>query len=101
MQQFLQDQPGGQNLFAFTQKVPARQGRRFESCPRYHSRLGAVFKLLGVLVLAYALYAAVAGEVLAKDGWRGRCVRRADSAGYFWTVVIIYAGLGVALLTVF
>jgi len=60
-----------------------------------------MFKALGVLVLAYTGYAIAAGEVYAKSAWRGRVVSRADSAGYFWTVVVVYALLGGALLTVF
>ena len=60
-----------------------------------------MFKALGVLVVAYALYAAVKGEVYAKSGPWGRTVSREDSPEYFWVVVAIYAGLGVALLTIF
>jgi hypothetical protein len=60
-----------------------------------------MFKLLGVLVLAYAGYAVAAGEVYAKAGWAGRVVARTNCAADFWTIVTIYACLGVALLTVF
>jgi hypothetical protein len=60
-----------------------------------------MFEALGVLVGAYALYAAVKGEVYAKSGPWGRTVSREDSPEYFWVVVLIYAGLGVALLTIF
>lgn len=60
-----------------------------------------MFKALGVLVGAYALYAAVKGEVYAKSGPWGRTVSREDSPEYFWVVVAIYAGLGLALMTVF
>jgi threonine/homoserine/homoserine lactone efflux protein len=60
-----------------------------------------VFKLLGVLVLLYVAYAAARGEVFAKAGASGRTVSRAESPQYFWVVVAIYAGLGIALLTVF
>lgn len=60
-----------------------------------------MFKALGILVLLYAGYAAAAGEVYAKAGWRGRQVSRADNAGYFWAVLICYLLLGGALLTVF
>lgn len=41
------------------------------------------------------------GEVYAKSGVRGRVVSRADSPEYFWVVIVIYAGLSVALITVF
>ena len=60
-----------------------------------------MFKALGVLVGAYALYAAVKGEVYAKSGPWGRTVSREDSPEYFWVVIAIYAGLGVALVTIF
>lgn len=60
-----------------------------------------MFRMLGIVVLGYVVYAIVLGEVYAKAGWRGRRVSRADSAGDFWIVVGIYAALGVALLTVF
>lgn len=60
-----------------------------------------MFKLLGVLVLAYDLWAISAGEVWAKSGPSARLVTRLESPRYFWTVIIIYAGLGIALLTIF
>jgi hypothetical protein len=60
-----------------------------------------MFKVLGVIVALYALYAACAGKVYAKSGVSGRWVSRATSPGYFWTIITIYAGLAVALITVF
>lgn len=60
-----------------------------------------MFRVLGVAVLAYSVYAISTGEVYAKSGWRGRTVSRAQSPEYFWIVVVIYIGLGIALLTVF
>ena len=60
-----------------------------------------MFKALGILVGAYALYAAVKGEVYAKSGPWGRTVSRERSPEYFWTVIAVYAGLGLALTTVF
>ena len=59
-----------------------------------------MFKALGVLVGAYGLYAAVKGEVYAKSGPWGRTVSREDSPEYFWVIVAIYAGLGLALVTI-
>ena len=60
-----------------------------------------MFKALGLLVGAYAPYAAVKGEVYAKSGPWGRTVSRESSPEYFWAVIAIYAGLGLALLTIF
>ena len=60
-----------------------------------------LFKALGILVALYTIYAVRRGEVYAKSGVRGRTVSRDDSPGYFWVVIMIYAGLSVALVTVF
>jgi hypothetical protein len=60
-----------------------------------------VFKILGVVVIVYTVYAATRGEVFAKSGPWGRVVARDTSPRYFWAVIVIYAGLGLALLTVF
>lgn len=60
-----------------------------------------MFKILGILVGFYTLYAAITGEVYEKSGAWGRTVSKADSPEYFWVVIAIYAGLSVALITVF
>ena len=60
-----------------------------------------MFKMLGVLVGLYTLYAAINGEVYAKSDAGGRIVSRVASPEYFWVVIAIYAGLSVALITVF
>ena len=60
-----------------------------------------MFKPLGVIVILYTLYAAFTGSVYAKSGIAGRAVRRDESPAYFWIVIVIYFGLGIALLTVF
>lgn len=60
-----------------------------------------MFEALGVIVGSYALYAAVTGEVYAKAGAWGRTVSRSESPEYFWVVIAIYAGLALALVTVF
>ena len=58
-------------------------------------------KFLGALVGLYVLYAAFRGEVYAKSGVRGKVVTRDEAPAYFWTVIAIYAGLAIALTTVF
>jgi len=60
-----------------------------------------MFKMLGILVGLYTLYAAMNGKVYAKSGAWGRTVSRVDSPEYFWVVIAIYAGLSVALITIF
>jgi uncharacterized protein with PQ loop repeat len=60
-----------------------------------------MFRILGVGVLIYVVYAIALGRVYIKAGWRGRTVLRADSPESFWVYVAIYGALGVALMTVF
>ena len=60
-----------------------------------------MFKALGVVVILYALYAAFTGEVYAKSGPGGKMFTREEYPRYFWVVIVIYLGLGVALITVF
>lgn len=60
-----------------------------------------MFRLLGVLVLTYTLYAAASGVVHAKAGISSRRVLRKESSAYFWAVIAIYTALGVALMTLF
>ena len=60
-----------------------------------------MFKMLGLLVGLYTLYAAVRGEVYAKSGVWGKTISRTESPGYFWVVIVIYAALAVALATIF
>lgn len=60
-----------------------------------------MFRLIGVLLALYTAYAVVSGEVFARSGISGRTVLKAESPGYFWVVIVIYAALSVALITVF
>jgi uncharacterized protein with PQ loop repeat len=60
-----------------------------------------MFAILAIPLAAYVLYAAVTGEVWVKSGAGARLVTRADAPIYFWTCVTIYAGLAIALATIF
>jgi hypothetical protein len=60
-----------------------------------------MFKAIGGAVALYTLYAAISGQVYAKAGPGGRTVSRQATPVYFWTVIVIYAGLSAALMTVF
>jgi len=60
-----------------------------------------MFKVIGFLLAAYVGYSVISGRVVAKAGSGSREVFREDSPGYYWVVVAIYAGLSVALVTVF
>jgi hypothetical protein len=61
----------------------------------------AMFKMLGVLLVLYTLYAGVKGVVYAKSGAWGKTVSRTESPRYFWVVIAIYGFLALALLTIF
>lgn len=63
--------------------------------------MSGMFKFLGVMLAIYVIYALKAGEVFAKSGASGHMVSRDESPTYFWGVIVIYAGLSIALLTVF
>lgn len=58
-----------------------------------------MFKLLGVLLAAYTLIAALKGEVYAKSGIWGRTLSKRESPGHFWITVVIYGALSAVLLT--
>lgn len=60
-----------------------------------------MFKMLGVLLAIYTLYSALRGEVYAKERAWGRHFRRDEEPRMFWTIIVIYSGLSIALLTVF
>ena len=60
-----------------------------------------MFRVLGILVALYTLYAACTGRVYAKSGPGGRLILRTESPRYFWTVIAIYIGLSIVLMTVF
>ncbi len=60
-----------------------------------------MFKLLGIAIAIYTLYAVMRGEVHAKDGPGGRIVSRVRSPEYFWMVVVTYSALAIALIAVF
>ncbi len=61
----------------------------------------SLFRALGMIVALYTAYSVNAGEVYAKSGMWGRTVQRAESPAYFWVIIVIYAGLSIALMTVF
>ncbi|HLT90322.1 MAG TPA: hypothetical protein VKZ85_05185 [Woeseiaceae bacterium] len=60
-----------------------------------------MFKLLGVLLSGYIVYAVAAGRVVAKSGPWARVVLRHERPRYFWAIIVTYSALAVALLTYF
>lgn len=60
-----------------------------------------MFKVLGVLLAFYVVYAVTSGQVYAKSGPGGRMVTKLASPRYFWIVIAIYAALSIALMILF
>lgn len=60
-----------------------------------------MFVLLAIPLALYVLYAAATGAVWVRQGPGGRRVARAEEPGYFWTCLGVYAGLAIAMATVF
>ncbi|HNE27315.1 MAG TPA: hypothetical protein PLH12_09250 [Pseudomonadales bacterium] len=60
-----------------------------------------MFKIIGILVAAYAAYCVLRGEVFIKSGAWGKSISRDESPTEFWLYVTVYAGLAIALMTVF
>jgi hypothetical protein len=59
------------------------------------------FKGIGLLIFFYAVYCLFIGEVYAKDGASGRTVFRADEPRNYWTIIVIYFGLSIAVFFFF
>ena len=72
---------------------------RFES--RLRDTAASMFKVLGAVLALYVCYCVFNGRVVAKAGAGSREVLRDEAPLYFWMVVAIYAGLSLALFTVF
>ncbi len=60
-----------------------------------------MFKLLGLVLLLYTLYATTTGCVLARSGPGMKMIYRSECPRYFWVVIGVYLALGAALLTAF
>jgi len=60
-----------------------------------------VFKILGILVALYVVYALAAGQVYAKRGLWGAVSKRANDPFDYWTAVTVYTGLSAALIFLF
>lgn len=60
-----------------------------------------VFQALGILLAIYVIYALANGTVYAKHRWSYKAFRRDESPGTYWPIIVIYAGLSLALYFVF
>jgi len=59
------------------------------------------FRLLGVLLGLYVAYGLANGEVYARSGPWGRTFYRDQDAWRYWSAIVVYCGLTVALLFYF
>ncbi len=60
-----------------------------------------LFRLLGVLLVAYLIQALHSGHVYARSGLFGRDLSRDAEPVSYWSAVVAYALLAAALLFVF
>lgn len=63
--------------------------------------MSGIFKILGVLLACYAVRALTTGAVYARSGVWGRTFRREEHAWQYWSALIVYALLSLALVFVF
>jgi hypothetical protein len=56
------------------------------------------FRLLGVLLGLYVAYGVANGEVYARSGVWGRTFRRDEDSWSYWSTIVVYCGLTLALL---
>lgn len=60
-----------------------------------------IFDALGATLGLYCAYCLLAGRVYAKRGPGGESIARDVSPVRYWTIVVIYVALAVALVAVF
>jgi len=60
-----------------------------------------LFKLLGVLVGAYAGYGLYSGEIYGRSGVWGRTFRRDEDRLGYWSAIVAYVVLALMLLFLF
>jgi len=60
-----------------------------------------MFKLLGILVLAYTAYGLVSGEIYGRYHAWGRSFLRDDEPFLYWSTIVAYIALGFALIFLF
>jgi hypothetical protein len=59
------------------------------------------FKLLGAALVIYVAYALAYGRVYARHGVWGKSYSRDDDPWSYWSSIVVYVGLAVALLFIF
>jgi len=63
--------------------------------------MNALFKILGVLLACYVVHALTTGAVYARSGAWGRAFRRDEHAWSYWSAIIAYVLLSLALVFAF
>lgn len=63
--------------------------------------MSSVFDLLGVCLACYTAYAAWSGSVFVRYRWWGKSYLRDESPGWFWSSIVMYGVLSVALIVYF
>lgn len=61
----------------------------------------SLFDLLGVALAIYTALSVARGHVFARAGLWGRSVMRTEEPQQFWMIIVVYAGLSLALIFVF
>jgi len=60
-----------------------------------------MFKILGVLLLCYVAISFATGKVYARDRMWGRTYRRDENPWNYWSTLVIYFLLAIALFFLF
>jgi hypothetical protein len=83
--------------------APARRGATtiVNAEPLENHLVSAMFEMLGILLACYTVFALWRGAVFARQGPWGRLFERADEPFHYWSAIVIYAGLSLALVFYF
>ena len=60
-----------------------------------------LFSLLGIFVLCYAAYGLATGEIYGRYHAWGRTFRRDGEPWLYWSTIVAYILLGIALIFIF
>ena len=60
-----------------------------------------MFIFLGIAIGMYTAFAACTGSVYARSGVGARVIVREETPWHFWSVIVCYVLLAIALVTVF
>ena len=63
--------------------------------------MGALFDILGILLACYVSYSLFTRSVYAKPGPWGRTLRRDEDAFAYWSAIVSYVLLSIALVFIF